>query len=158
MGRIAMVWKPHVTVAAVIERNGRFLLVEEETDRGIRFNQPAGHLEEGETLAEAVRREVYEETGWRFEPESVVAVQLWRRNPGAPSFLRICFSGRCIGHDLGRKLDDGILATHWLSRDEIAAARPRLRSPLVLISVDEYLQGHRYPLSLLKSFLDLDHE
>jgi ADP-ribose pyrophosphatase YjhB (NUDIX family) len=153
-----MVWKPHVTVAAVIERNGRFLLVEEETDRGIRFNQPAGHLEEGETLAEAVRREVYEETGWRFEPESVVAVQLWRRNPEAPSFLRICFSGRCIGHDPDRKLDDGILATHWLSRDEIAAAHSRLRSPLVLISVDEYLREARYPLSLLKSFLDLDHE
>jgi ADP-ribose pyrophosphatase YjhB (NUDIX family) len=153
-----MVWKPHVTVAAVIEKDRRFLLVEEETNQGLRFNQPAGHLEEGETLIAAIKREVYEETAWQFEPETIIAIQLWRRNPQAASFLRVCFSGQCHNHEPDRKLDDGIKATHWLTRDEIAAERRRLRSPLVLISIDNYLQGHRYPLSLLKSFLDLDHE
>lgn len=152
-----MVWKPHVTVAAVIERDNRFLLVEEETPRGLQFNQPAGHFEENEDLIAAVKREVHEETAWHFEPDHLISVQLWRRNPETPTFLRVCFSGRCHGHDPDQQLDDGIVATHWLTRDEIAARQHQLRSPLVLISVDEYLSGHRYPLSLIKSFLDLDH-
>ncbi|MFA6050981.1 MAG: NUDIX hydrolase [Methylobacter sp.] len=152
-----MVWKPHVTVAAVIEQDNRFLLVEEETSNGLQFNQPAGHLEENEDLIAAVKREVQEETGWQFEPEHIVAIQLWRRNPDFPSFVRICFSGRCHSHDPKQKLDEGIIATHWLTRDEIKAREHCLRSPLVLISVDEYLSGHRHPLSLLKSFLDLEH-
>jgi ADP-ribose pyrophosphatase YjhB (NUDIX family) len=152
-----MVWKPHVTVAAVIERDNRFLLVEEETPRGLQFNQPAGHFEENEDLIAAVKREVLEETAWHFEPEHLVSVQIWRRNPECSTFLRVCFSGRCHSHDPVQQLDDGIVATHWLTRDEIAARQHQLRSPLVLISVDEYLSGHRYPLSLIKSFLDLDH-
>ena len=153
-----MVWKPHVTVAAVIEQDNRFLLVEEETPRGLQFNQPAGHFEENEDLIAAVKREVYEETAWHFEPEQLISIQLWRRNPDFPTFLRVCFSGRCHNHNPDKQLDDGIVATHWLTRDEIAAQQHRLRSPLVLISVDEYLSGHRYPLSLIQSFLDLDHE
>ncbi len=152
-----MIWKPHVTVAAVIERQNRFLLVEEETDSGLAFNQPAGHLEEGEDLIAAVRREVLEETGWQFDPAAVVAIQLWRRNPGASSFLRICFAGKCHSRQPERELDAGIIATHWLSRQEIASLGRRLRSPLVLNSVDAYLQGEKHPLSLLKSMLDLDH-
>lgn len=152
-----MVWKPHVTVAAVIEQNNRFLIVEEETSNGIQFNQPAGHLEKSEDLIAAVKREVYEETAWLFEPEHIVAIQLWRKNPEFPSFIRICFSGLCHSHNPSQKLDDGIIGTHWLTRDEIAAKEHRLRSPLVLISVDEYLSGQRHSLSLLKSFLDLDH-
>jgi ADP-ribose pyrophosphatase YjhB (NUDIX family) len=153
-----MVWKPHVTVAAIIERENRFLLVEEETPRGLQFNQPAGHFEENEDLITAVKREVCEETAWEFEPEHLVSIQLWRRKPEFPTFVRICFSGRCLNYNPDQQLDDGIVATHWLTRDEIAAVQHRLRSPLVLISVDEYLSGQRYPLSLLKSFLDLDHE
>lgn len=152
-----MVWKPHVTVAAVIEQDNRFLLVEEETSNGLQFNQPAGHLEENEDLITAVKREVQEETGWQFEPEHIVAIQLWRRTPDFPSFVRICFSGRCHSHDPEQELDEGIIATHWLTRDEIKAREHCLRSPLVLISVDEYLSGQRHSLSLLKSFLDLDH-
>ncbi len=152
-----MVWKPHVTVAAVVEREGRFLLVEEHTSNGLRFNQPAGHLEENESLLEAVKREVFEETAWQFEPEAIVSIQLWRRNPKQPSYIRYCFTGRCHSHDVNHKLDDGIIATHWLSREEINAKAKRLRSPLVAIAVDEYLDGERYPLSLLKSFLNLDH-
>jgi ADP-ribose pyrophosphatase YjhB (NUDIX family) len=152
-----MVWKPHVTVAAVIERDNRFLLVEEHTPHGLQFNQPAGHLEENEDLIAAVKREVQEETAWQFEPEALVSVQLWRKNPDFPSFMRFCFVGQCHSHSPLQTLDDGIVATHWLTRDEICAEKHRLRSPLVLLSVDEFLTGQRYPLSILKSFLDLDH-
>lgn len=151
-----MVWKPHVTVAAIIQQNDRFLIVEEETSEGLAFNQPAGHLENGEDLLDAVKREVFEETAWQFEPEYVVSVQLWRKNPEFPSFLRVCFTGRCHSHTPEQALDDGIVATHWLTREEIAANERRLRSPLVLIGIDEFLSGTRHPLSLLQCFLDLD--
>ncbi|MEI6542260.1 MAG: NUDIX hydrolase [Methylococcales bacterium] len=153
-----MVWKPHVTVAAVIERNNRFLLVEEETPRGLQLNQPAGHFEKDEDLIDAIKREVNEETAWHFEPSDIISLQLWRRNPESPTFIRICFSGNCHSYNPDQPLDDGIITTHWLTRDEVALQQHRLRSPLVLISIDEYLSGHRYPLSLLKSFLDLDNE
>lgn len=150
-----MVWKPHVTVAAVIEEDGRFLLVEETIESGIAFNQPAGHLEQGEDLISAIKREVTEETGRQFEPEAIVAVQLWRRNPQSPSFVRFCFTGHVHSYNPLQTLDEGIIATHWLSRDEIHARQCQLRSPLVLKTVDQYLQGQRYPLNLLHSFLDL---
>ena len=150
-----MVWKPHVTVAAVIENNGQFLLVEEHTDHGLAFNQPAGHLEEGEDLITAVKREVLEETAWQFEPEALIAVQLWRRCPDFPSFMRFVFTGQVFDHEPDRTLDDGIIATHWLNRNQIAAKQQQLRSPLVLTSVEDYLNGQRYPLSLIQSFLDL---
>ena len=153
-----MVWKPHVTVAAIIEQNNHFLFVEEETPYGLQFNQPAGHFEQNEDLITAVKREVNEETAWQFDPQHIVSIQLWRKNPEAPTFIRICFSGNCHSYNPDQKLDTGIIATHWLTRDEIALQQHRLRSPLVLISVDDYLNGHRYPLSLIKSFLDLDHE
>jgi len=152
-----MIWKPHVTVAAVIERRNLFLLVEEETSGGLAFNQPAGHLEEGEDLITAVRREVLEETRWQFAPGCIIAIQLWRRNPAAPSFLRVCFAGKCHSQQPERELDTGIVDTHWFSREKIASLGQRLRSPLVLSSVDSYLQGEKYPLSLLKSMLDRDH-
>lgn len=149
-----MVWKPHVTVAAIIERDRRFLLVEEQTPYGLQFNQPAGHFEENEDLIAAVKREVEEETAWQFEPEHLVAVQLWRKHAEAPTFLRVCFAGTCHSHNPEQALDTGIVATHWLTRDEVAAQQDRLRSPLVLIGIDEYLRGQRYPLSLLQAFLD----
>jgi 8-oxo-dGTP pyrophosphatase MutT (NUDIX family) len=149
-----MVWKPHVTVAAIIEREHRFLLVEEHTTSGLQFNQPAGHLEPDEDFITAVKREVYEEAAWHFEPEYLVAVQLWRKNPDASTFLRLCFSGHCHSHEADKVLDEGIVATHWLTRAEIVAQHHRLRSPLVLISIDNYLSGQHYPLSILKNFLD----
>ncbi|WP_428354330.1 NUDIX hydrolase [Methyloprofundus sp.] len=151
-----MVWKPHVTVAAIIEREQRFLLVEEETDNGIAFNQPAGHLESGESLLNAVIREVNEETAWQFTPEYITSIQLWRKNPDFSSFLRVCFVGTCHDHQPEQKLDDGIIATHWLTRDEIIARKTQLRSPLVLTTIDQYLSGEHYPLTLLKTFLDLE--
>lgn len=153
-----MVWKPNVTVAAIIERNGRFLLVEEETPSGLRFNQPAGHLEEGEDLLSAAIREVREEAAWQFEPQSLVAVQLWRKNPQATTFLRVCLAGVCHSHDPGQPLDTGIVATHWLTRDEIAVQAQRLRSLLVLEGVERYLAGQRFPLDIVQSFLDVNHE
>lgn len=151
-----MVWKPHVTVAAIIERNDQFLLVEEHTLNGIAFNQPAGHLEPGESLLNAVQREVSEETAWQFTPEYITAIQLWRKDPDASSFLRVCFAGTCHNFQAKQSLDEGIIATHWLTRDEIAAKKNRLRSPLVLTTIDQYLQGEHHPLSLLKTFLDLE--
>jgi ADP-ribose pyrophosphatase YjhB (NUDIX family) len=150
-----MVWKPHVTVAAVIEKNNRFLLVEEETSNGLAFNQPAGHLEENEDLKTAVKREVKEETAWQFEPEYIIAIQLWRRTPESPSFLRVCFSGQCHTHEPEQPLDAGIIGTHWLSRNDMATHRIKLRSPLVLMTVEQYLNGKRHDLNLLKSCLDL---
>ena len=149
-----MVWKPHVTVAAIIERDHRFLFVEEHTASGLKFNQPAGHLEPDEDFITAVKREVYEETAWQFEPEYLVSIQLWRKNPEHPTFLRLCFSGQCHSHEPEKALDEGIVATHWLSHAEIVAQHHRLRSPLVLLSLDNYLDGQQYPLSLLKNFLD----
>jgi ADP-ribose pyrophosphatase YjhB (NUDIX family) len=151
-----MIWKPHVTVAAVIERAGRFLLVEEHTPNGIAFNQPAGHLEAGETLLEAVKREVMEETAWQFEPQTLVTIQQWRRNPEFPTFMRFCFCGEVHSHDPQQALDEGIIATHWLTPDEIFHPDRQLRSPLVRQSLEEYLQGGRYPLSLLQSLIDTE--
>ncbi len=150
-----MVWKPHVTVAAVIEQNNRFLLVEEQTSNGLAFNQPAGHLEESEDLISAIKREVNEETAWEFEPDYLIAVQLWRRESGQPSFLRFCFSGQVHSHQPDQSLDEGIVQTHWLSRDEIKTREKQLRSPLVLSSIDDYQNGLNYPISMLQSFLDL---
>ncbi|MDD4915461.1 MAG: NUDIX hydrolase [Methylococcales bacterium] len=149
-----MVWKPHVTVAAVIERDGRFLLVEEHTPDGIAFNQPAGHLEPGETLTDAVRREVLEETAWQFEPQAVIAVQLWRRNPESPSFVRFCFCGEIHSHNPEQALDDGIIGVHWLTHADVIQHGDQLRSPLVRRSLEAYLNGSRYPLSILQSFID----
>jgi ADP-ribose pyrophosphatase YjhB (NUDIX family) len=147
-----MVWKPHVTVAAIIEREQHFLLVEENTPYGLQFNQPAGHLEEHEDLITAIKREVLEETAWNFTPEYISGVHLWRRNPNNPTFVRFCFVGQCYDYQSTQALDTGIVATHWLTRDEVATKS--LRSPLVLSSIDDYLSGQNYPLSLLKSFLD----
>ncbi|GFO72245.1 hypothetical protein BJAS_P2319 [Bathymodiolus japonicus methanotrophic gill symbiont] len=151
-----MLWKPHVTVAAIIEREGRFLLVEEHTANGLAYNQPAGHLEAGESLMHAVKREVNEETAWQFTPEYIISIQLWRKTPESPSFLRVCFAGSCHDHEPQQPLDDGIIATHWLTRDEVVAKTSQLRSLLVLTTIDQYLQGEHYPLALLKTFIDIE--
>jgi NADH pyrophosphatase NudC (nudix superfamily) len=149
-----MIWKPHVTVAAVIERQQRFLLVEEQGSFGIDFNQPAGHLEKNETLIEAVKREVFEETAWQFEPKHLVSVQLWRKTIDE-SFLRVCFSGEVHSHNPNQLLDKGILNAHWLTYTEILSKQDKLRSPLVLDSIDDYLKGTRHPLSLFKAYLEI---
>ena len=145
-----MVWKPHVTVAAVAERDGRFLVVEEEI-RGKRvFNNPAGHLEPGESLVDAVRRETLEETGWEFEPEAVSGIYLWNNQELDSTFLRVAFRGRCLKHRPQRDLDHGIVAAHWLSREELAGGRYPLRTPMVLECIDDMLAGKRFPLEMLR--------
>ncbi|MDT8407144.1 MAG: NUDIX hydrolase [Methylococcales bacterium] len=148
-----MDWPPHVTVAAVIARDNRFLLVEEHTDQGIRFNQPAGHLEPDESLLAAAKREVLEETAFHFTPEAVLAVQLWRKALDAPTFLRLCFTGAATDFESERMLDDGIIAAHWLSAETILAEGFPVRSPLVQEAIRLYQSGSRYPLSLVQSFL-----
>ncbi len=149
-----MVWSPRVTVAAVVEREGRYLVVEEHVDERLAVNQPAGHLEEGEDLVEAVRREVLEETGWRFEPEALVGVYLYRRSHPSRTYLRFCFCGRVTFHDAGRPLDPAIVRASWLTRAELSARQAEMRSPLVLRAIDDYLGGARFPLSLLASLAD----
>jgi 8-oxo-dGTP pyrophosphatase MutT (NUDIX family) len=144
-----MVWKPDVTVAAVVERDGKFLFVEERAGGRVVLNQPAGHLENGETLLEAVARETLEETGWSFVPEHVVGLYVWQPEHLARTFLRVAFRGRLEGHDPARPLDHGIVRTRWLDRDQLLAAQPKHRSPLVLRCVDDYLAGSRHPLEVL---------
>jgi len=147
-----MIWKPHVTVAAVIERDGKFLLVEEETDSGIRYNQPAGHLECGESLLEAVVREALEETAYDFVPQSLVGVYNWRNEAKDITYLRFAFAGVVNGHDGLRKLDEGIIAAHWLALDEIRALQDVHRSPLILRCIEDWCAGKRYPLELITHY------
>ncbi|MDP3514754.1 MAG: NUDIX hydrolase [Sulfuritalea sp.] len=146
------IWKPNVTVAALIEREGRFLLVEEETDDGLRFNQPAGHLDEGESLATACAREALEETAWGFTPTSLVGIYQWPRPQGDVTYLRFAFAGELGAHEAGRTLDTGILRAVWMKPDEIRATTDRHRSPLVAQCVDDYLAGRRFPLDLLRHY------
>ncbi|MBP8867227.1 MAG: NUDIX hydrolase, partial [Propionivibrio sp.] len=131
-----MIWKPHVTVATVLERDGLFLLVEENTDDGIRYNQPAGHLEFGEALSDAAIRETLEETGYTCVPDALVGIYQWRKPERDLSYLRFAFSGRVLAHDARRQLDEDIIAAHWLTPDEIRARQAQLRSPMVMRCID----------------------
>lgn len=144
-----MIWKPNVTVAAVVYRDGRFLLVEEETESGLAFNQPAGHLESGEALIDAVVREALEETAYDFKPTQLVGVYNWPHPTKDLTYLRFAFAGELRGHDPRRKLDDGIVGARWLTLDEVRATQERHRSPLILRCCEDYLAGRRYPLDLL---------
>jgi ADP-ribose pyrophosphatase YjhB (NUDIX family) len=144
-----MVWKPNVTVAAVIEREGKFLLVEEEIGGSLLLNQPAGHLEEGETLIDAVARETLEESAWRFQPTHLVGIYHWQHPDKGITFLRFTFTGELLGHEAGRPLDAGIVAARWLTLEEIRASQACHRSPLVLRGIEDWLDGRRYPLDLL---------
>jgi len=142
-------WKPNVTVAAVVERAGAFLLVEEQTTDGVRYNQPAGHLEAGESLVDAVIRETLEESAWRFTPNALVGVYQYPQVATGITYLRFAFAGELSDHDAGRKLDTGIMRALWMPVAEIRACRTRHRSPLLMQCVDDYLAGRRYPLQLL---------
>lgn len=144
-----MIWKPNVTVAAVIERDGKFLLVEEETSQGLRFNQPAGHWEDDETLSAATIRETLEESAYDFEPEYLIGIYRWRAPESDTTYLRFAFSGELLDHHPERKLDDGIVRAVWLTPDEIRANQHLHRSPLILRCVEDYLAGRRYPLDIL---------
>lgn len=144
-----MTWKPHVTVAAVIEREGRFLMVEEKCEGRLVYNQPAGHLDEGEGLIDAAIRETLEETAWCFQPTALTGFYRWRHPIRGTTYLRTCFTGTCYNHDPMRALDNGILRALWMSRAELMAHADRLRSPLVMRCIDDYLAGKRYPLEII---------
>lgn len=143
-------WLPHVTVAAVIEREGKFLLVEEQTDQGLRLNNPAGHLEPGESLVEACRREVLEETTHVFEPRHLVGVYLTEPSSSGITYLRFAFCGELGAALADRLLDAGIQRTLWMTEQEIRASASRHRSAALLRGVDDYLAGLRFPLGLLR--------
>jgi ADP-ribose pyrophosphatase YjhB (NUDIX family) len=145
------IWKPEVTVAAVIEHDGRFLLIEEATADGAKLNQPAGHLEPGETLTAAVVRETLEESAHHFLPESLLGVYHHQAHDGV-TYMRFAFGGRATGHDTGRALDHGILRHLWMNVDELRASRTRHRSPLVLQCVEDFLAGIRYPLEIVRHY------
>lgn len=145
------VWMPHVVVAAVIEEDGKFLLVEEETNEGLRFNQPAGHLEDGESLLDAVRREVFEETAHHFEPTALLGVYRWR-HPKGHTYMRFAFTGTLLGFDPTAPLDEGILRAVWMTTEEIQANAHRHRSPLLAKCLEDYLAGREYPLDMLIDF------
>lgn len=147
-----LTWKPSVTVAAIIERDGRFLLIEEVTSEGIKLNQPAGHLDENESLEQAVVREVNEEAAHEFIPAALVGMYMSRYYSKSRSrditYLRFTFCG-AAGAEFDQPLDDGILRVLWMTRDELAACQERHRSPIVLQCVDDYLAGKRTELALL---------
>jgi 8-oxo-dGTP pyrophosphatase MutT (NUDIX family) len=144
-----MIWKPNVTVAAVIEKDGRFLLVEEETAQGLRFNQPAGHWEPNESLIAGTVREALEESAYDFIPEHLIGIYRWRSDTSDTTYLRFAFGGSIASHHPERKLDKGILRAVWMTLDEIRACQAMHRSPLVLRCCEDHLAGKRYPLDLL---------
>ena len=152
-----------VTVAAIIERDGKFLMVEERAGGNVVLNQPAGHLEQGESLLAAAAREALEETGHRFDPEHVVGFYLWRSEDADTTYLRIAFCGEAepSADVAAASLDDGIIAVHWLTRAQLVRRSHQLRSPMVLRCLDDYLAGQRYPLDCLtylehRAALELD--
>jgi 8-oxo-dGTP pyrophosphatase MutT (NUDIX family) len=137
-----------VTVAAVLERDGRFLMVEEQTDEGVRINQPAGHLEPGESIIEAAQRETLEESAYRFEPRALVGVYRWHHPARDVTYVRFALCGE-LGKRTEFNLDQGILRALWLTPEQLRECASVHRSPLVMRCVDDYLAGRRYPLDIL---------
>lgn len=149
-------WKPSVTVAAIIEREGRYLLIEEETPEGLRLNNPAGHLDPGESPEDGCAREALEETTHLFRPTHLVGVylsRLQRQRPGQElediTYLRFAFCGELGDVVPGRTLDTGIVRTVWMTPDEVRASAARHRSPLILRCMEDHLRGQRFDLSLV---------
>ena len=142
-------WQPDVTVATIVVRDGRLLMVEERAQGRVVFNQPAGHLEPDETLFDAALRETREETGWDVRLTAFVGAYQWKATETGRHYLRFAFAAEPVRHDPERPLDDGILQTHWLTPAELQQARERHRSPLVWQVVEDYLAGRRYPLDML---------
>ncbi len=148
-------WKPSVTVAAVIEKDGRFLLVEEQTNDGLKLNNPAGHLDPGETPAQGCAREALEESAYVFRPTALLGVYLARSRKKSTgedqTYLRMAFCGELGAHDPHQPLDKGIVRTLWMTPDEVRASAARHRSPLVLQCIEDCLAGIRHPLSVIHS-------
>ena len=143
------IWKPNTTVAAIIELDKKFLLVEEQTECGNRYNQPAGHLEDGESLIQAVIRETMEESAYEFTPKALLGIYHWKHQHNDTTYLRFAFIGSVGRHYPLQQLDDGIVQAVWMSIDEMRDKANLMRSPQVLSCVEDYLAGKRYPLAVL---------
>jgi len=146
-------WTPFITVAAIIEQQGRFLMVEERIGGKLVFNQPAGHLEQHESLIDAVIREVVEETAHYIEPCALIGAYQYAYPENLKTYLRFCFTGKVLSVNRHQKLDQGIIQTLWLSREELVEQSAKLRSPLVLKNIDDYLKGIRYPLDFIQNII-----
>lgn len=144
-----MTWTPHATVAVIVEDDdGRFLLVEEISSGLVVFNQPAGHIEEDEAILDAVRRETLEETGWQVEPTHFLGLYTYKAPANGVTYYRFCFSARAV-KKVSERLDDGIIAAHWLTLDEVGRLGKKLRSPLVRKCIEDYRNGRRFPLDVV---------
>lgn len=145
-----MTWRPDLTVAAIVARDDRFLIVEERIQGRLVLNQPAGHVEDGESMLAAVVRETLEETAWDFVPRHLVGLYLWRNPANGASILRVAIAGEVTAQESGRRLDTGIVAAHWMTRPALLAQPGRLRSPLVMRCIDDHLAGNRHSLDALR--------
>lgn len=148
-----MTWHPHVTVATVIEREGRFLLVKEWAEGKEKYNQPAGHLEPNETLQEAAIRETFEETAWKVKLTGVIGIAAYKAPSNQQTYIRTTFIADAIEHSPTQLLDDGIIEAIWLTRDEVATRHAQLRSPMVLQVIDDYLTKGCYPLEVVAAHM-----
>lgn len=144
-----MTWRPDLTVAVVVQRDDRFLIVEERIQGALVLNQPAGHVEDGESLLEAAVRETLEETAWHFVPRHLLGLYLWRNPANGHSILRVAVAGDVTSHEVDQRLDHGIVAAHWMTRKALLDAPTRLRSPLVMRCIDDFLAGRRHDLGAL---------
>jgi len=145
-------WFPHITVATIVEKDGKFLMVEEDLHNKMLLNQPAGHLDEGETLVQAAIRETMEESAWLVKINHLVEFSQWTSPNSGTHFLRACFAGTAIKHNPKQVLDDGIIQALWMTRDEVAQNSLRLRSPLVLHHIDHYIAGKKFPLDFFSYY------
>jgi 8-oxo-dGTP pyrophosphatase MutT (NUDIX family) len=148
-----MTWQPHITVATIVEDNGRFLMVEELKGGRAVLNQPAGHLDPNETLTEAAVRETLEETGWDVEATGIVGIYLYTAPSNGVTYQRVCFIAKALKHHPDYQLDEGILRARWLTRDELIALRDDWRSELIIRCIDDYLAGQRHSLELIRPSL-----
>jgi len=146
-----MTWAPHVTVATIVERDGKFLMVYEEADGKKVYNQPAGHLDPNETLQQAAIRETLEETGWNVKLTGIVGIDLYEAPSNRVTYLRTTFIAKIINQDTERKLDTGIIEAVWLTYEEILAREQQLRSPMTLKILEDYRAGKRFPLNIIGS-------
>jgi 8-oxo-dGTP pyrophosphatase MutT (NUDIX family) len=149
-----MIWRPDLAAAAIVQQGNRFLIVEERIRGALLFNQPAGHVDDGESIIDAVVRETLEETAWHFVPRALLGIYLWRNPANGHSILRVAISGEVTTHDAGRKLDQPVVAAHWMEREALLAQPAKLRSPLVMRCIDDHLAGTRHDLSAL-NYLDV---
>ncbi len=148
-----MIWRPDLAAAAIVQQGNRFLIVEERIRGALLYNQPAGHVDDGESIIDAVVRETLEETAWHFVPRALLGIYLWRNPANGHSILRVAIIGDVTGHEAGRKLDHPVVAAHWMEREALLAQPGKLRSPLVMRCIDDHLAGQRHDLSAL-NYLD----